>query len=134
MQNEKRNFQRIGINVSGQMVTSQCAPTRVVVLDVSLQGVRIIAPADVLTTPAAESVQLSFKANEDSPAITLTGKVTHFKPDGTSDHVEAGIKITHIPVDDLGALRRLLLLNSGQQDLDAVELEALVDKITAALS
>ena len=39
----------------------------------------------------------------------------------------------HISVDDLGLLRRLLLLNSGQDDLDATELETLVDKITASL-
>jgi hypothetical protein len=36
-------------------------------------------------------------------------------------------------LEDLGALRRLLLLNSGEQDMDTNELMILLDRIADAL-
>ena len=44
-----------------------------------------------------------------------------------------GMQLTHIPLEDLGALRRLLLLNSGEQDMDTNELMILLDRIADAL-
>ncbi|GGF75646.1 PilZ domain-containing protein [Alteromonas lipolytica] len=137
MQNEKRLFQRVPINLCGHLTSPQGSPagnTAVDVLDVSLQGVRIVIPASATTILTAESVTLAFQANEDSPMISLTGTISHQLPSSENQqHIEAGISITHIDVEGLALLRRLLLLNSGQQDMDAGELEALVDKITNAL-
>ena len=134
MQQEKRHFQRVGIHLSGQLITGQGDAIEVEVVDVSLQGLRVARlPAGILL-PAADEVRLIFKANEDSPPISLSGEIIRVDqaPDN-NESSEAGLRITHISVDDLGLLRRLLLLNSGQDDLDATELETLVDKITASL-
>jgi hypothetical protein len=135
MQQEKRHFQRVGIHLSGQLITGQGVAIPVEVVDVSLQGLRVARLPAGVNLPAADKVGLNFKANEDSPAISLSGEIIRLgqTPDN-SESGEAGLRITHISVDDLGLLRRLLLLNSGQDDLDATELETLVDKIAASLS
>lgn len=129
---EKRHFQRVGIYMSGQLTTDQGESMDVEVLDLSLQGVRVNLQSEIPDFPASHNVVLSFQANEDSPPITLTGIIT--RQIQSPESLQAGIKITHIAVDDLGALRRFLLFNSGQADLDDAELEALVNKITAALA
>ena len=134
MQQEKRHFQRVGIHLSGQLVTAQGDAFEVEVVDVSLQGLRIARLPAGVNLPANDKVGLNFKANEDSPPISLSGEIIRLEhaPDNRESS-EAGLRIMHISVDDLGLLRRLLLLNSGQDDLDATELETLVDKITASL-
>tara|TARA_B100000519_G_scaffold45286_1_gene36102 strand:+ start:515 stop:928 length:414 start_codon:yes stop_codon:yes gene_type:complete len=134
MQQEKRHFQRVGIHLSGQLITGQGDAIEVEVVDVSLHGLRVARLPAGVNLPAADKVGLNFKANEDSPPISLSGEIIRLEhaPDN-SESSEAGLRITHISVDDLGLLRRLLLLNSGQDDLDATELETLVDKITASL-
>ena len=134
MQQEKRHFQRVGIHLSGQLITGQGVAIPVEVVDVSLQGLRIARLPAGVNLPASDKVGLNFKANEDSPPISLSGEIIRLEhaPDNRESS-EAGLRIMHISVDDLGLLRRLLLLNSGQDDLDATELETLVDKITASL-
>ena len=134
MQQEKRHFQRVGIHLSGQLITGQGVAIPVEVVDVSLQGLRVARLPAGVNLPAADKVGLNFKANEDSPPISLSGEIIRLEhaPDNRESS-EAGLRIMHISVDDLGLLRRLLLLNSGQDDLDATELETLVDKITASL-
>jgi|TARA_Y100001968_G_scaffold283466_1_gene282126 hypothetical protein len=135
MQQEKRHFQRVGIHLSGQLITGQGVTLEVEVVDVSLQGLRIARLPAGIRLPAADKVGLQFKANEDSPPISLSGEIIRLdQAADNNESSEAGLRITHIPVDDLGLLRRLLLLNSGQDDLDATELETLVDKITASLA
>ncbi|MBR9790820.1 MAG: PilZ domain-containing protein [Gammaproteobacteria bacterium] len=134
MQQEKRHFQRVGIHLSGQLITLEGVSIEVEVVDVSLQGLRVAGLPAGLNLPAADKVGLNFKANEDSPPISLSGEIIRLEQaPNNSESSEAGLRITHISVDDLGLLRRLLLLNSGQDDLDANELESLVDKITASL-
>ncbi|MEC9262834.1 MAG: PilZ domain-containing protein [Pseudomonadota bacterium] len=134
MQQEKRHFQRVGIHLSGQLITGQGVTIEVEVVDVSLQGLRVARLPAGVNLPAADKVGLNFKANEDSPPISLSGEIIRLDPvSDNSESIDAGLRITHISVDDLGLLRRLLLLNSGQDDLDATELETLVDKITASL-
>lgn len=134
MQQEKRHFQRVGIHLSGQLITGQGATIEVEVVDVSLQGLRVARLPAGVNLPAADKVGLNFKANEDSPPISLSGEIIRLDPaSDNSESIDAGLRITHISVDDLGLLRRLLLLNSGEDDLDATELETLVDKITASL-
>ncbi|MDG6098132.1 PilZ domain-containing protein [Alteromonas sp. ZYF713] len=134
MQQEKRHFQRVGIHLSGQLITVEGVTIEVEVVDVSLQGLRVAGLPAGLNLPAAYKVGLNFKANEDSPPISLSGEIIRLEQaPNNSESSEAGLRITHISVDDLGLLRRLLLLNSGQDDLDANELESLVDKITASL-
>ena len=134
MQQEKRHFQRVGIHLSGQLITGQGDAIEVEVVDVSLHGLRVARLPAGVNLPAADKVGLNFKANEDSPPISLSGEIIRLEhaPDNRESS-EAGLRIMHISVDDLGLLRRLLLLNSGQDDLDATELETLVDKITASL-
>jgi hypothetical protein len=135
MQQEKRHFQRVGIYLSGQLITGPGDILPVEVVDVSLQGLRVTWLSSAAKAPPTGSVELSFKANEDSPPIILSGEIIRHSPSLQEENLtEAGIRITYLSVDDLALLRRLLLLNSGQDDLDATELESLVDKITAALS
>ena len=133
MQSEKRLFQRVAINLSGTLITNtETIPVEV--LDVSLRGVRIMVSNADRPQLNSGSVRLSFQANEDSPAIQLTGTISHLMltrdPAGL---YEAGVKITHIDIEDLALLRRLLLLNSGQADMDATELGNLVARIIEGL-
>ena len=75
MQQEKRHFQRVGIHLSGQLITGQGVAIPVEVVDVSLQGLRVARLPAGVNLPAADKVGLNFKANEDSPAISLSGEI-----------------------------------------------------------
>ncbi|NVK54607.1 MAG: PilZ domain-containing protein [Alteromonadaceae bacterium] len=132
MSQEKRQFQRIAINLPGELVfNGETVSTQV--QDLSIQGMRVRLPA----TPrsANQAVTLTFKANAESPLITVKGNMTNISslPDD-GESVIAGIQLTHISVEDMSQLRRLLLLNSGQQDLDTNELSALLDQIAKAFN
>lgn len=134
MHSEKRHFKRIAIQLPGLLEVAG-RTSSVNVVDVSIQGVRIEHTNDI---PASNSIVcLSFKTSDDSPEITLHGKITH--QSAQTEHLEpgqteSGIQLTHISVDDLGNLRRLLLLNSGEQDLDSKELDALLEHISSQAS
>ncbi|MDC8832763.1 PilZ domain-containing protein [Alteromonas gilva] len=132
MSQEKRQFQRIAINLPGDLVIAGETVTTQV-QDLSLQGMRVRLPAT--TSSQNQPVTLTFKANAESPVITVRGSITNITPlaDDT-DFAIAGIQLTHISVEDMSQLRRLLQLNSGQQDLDSLELSALLEQIWKALN
>ncbi len=132
MSHEKRQFQRIAINLPGDLSING-AVVNAQVQDLSIQGMRVRLPASI--QPMEQAVTLTFKANAESPVVTVSGTMTNISsiPDD-SEFAIAGIKLTHISIEDMSQLRRLLLLNSGQQDLDSNELAALLEQITESIN
>lgn len=129
-ESEKRKFQRIAINLTGDLLISGQL-VKVDVLDLSLKGVRIKVPAYI--NHHEEQVTLSFRANGDSPEISITGKFTHhYTPSQGKVTQEAGMRISHIALDDLSMLRRMLLLNGENEHLDMTELAVLLDQLSIA--
>ncbi len=132
MSHEKRHFQRIAINLPGDLVINGETVTAQV-QDLSIQGMRVRLPAT--TPPLNQPVTLTFKANAESPVITVKGTITHVNSvTDDASYALAGLRLTHISVEDMSQLRRLLLLNSGQQDLDSDELSVLLKQIAEGFS
>ncbi len=133
MSEEKRQFQRLPINMHGQLNIAEHTYT-VQVLDLSLQGVRVRLDND-MSLDISQPLTLTIQANEDSPEMTLFGQITHVQHDtgDTAATTVLGMQLTHISLDDLATLRRVLLLNSGEQDMDTHELMILLDRIAEAL-
>ena len=133
MSKEKRQFQRLAIDMNGLLNIAEHT-FEVRVLDLSLQGVRVRVDSNS-ALDISQPLTLTIQANADSPTITLFGQITHVQHEAerTPAATVLGIQLTHIPLEDLGALRRLLLLNSGEQDMDTNELMILLDRIADAL-
>lgn len=133
MSTEKRQFQRLAINMNGLLNIAD-EVFDVQVLDLSLQGVRVRLNND-MSLDISHPLTLTIQPNEDSPVITLFGQITHVQHEAVSTPAATvlGMKLTHIPLDDLSALRRVLLLNSGEQDMDTHELMIMLDRIADSL-
>lgn len=136
MSSEKRVFQRIQINLQGSLTIDGVA-VPITVLDLSLKGMRIALPAKVLSR-INSPINLLMQANEDSPQISVVVALAHYTEASETMHeiesnVTAGFTLIHIDVESMTNLRRLLLLNSGAKEVEASELNALLDSIYRSL-
>lgn len=128
---DKRQFQRIPLKVEGKL-RHQSITVPVMIEDVSLKGIRLSATESALLELPFDShdpYEISFKANEDSPAIVIQLAQLYRQSDTRHPHTFMGCKVEFIELDSLSALRRLIVLNSRDQSLSEHDLEALIDAV-----
>lgn len=128
---DKRQFQRVSLNVNGTLAHNDIS-IEVVVSDVSLQGIKLQATETALSTLPFDSHDpyiATFQANEDSPVITLFISQLYRHADSRKDSVSLGCKVERMDVDSISALRRLITLNSDDASLEEKDLNALVNAV-----
>ncbi|AJP44464.1 hypothetical protein EP12_13210 [Alteromonas australica] len=128
---DKRRFTRIELNVPGTL-SHEDSQIAVSISDVSLTGIRILAPESALSHLPFDShipYTAKFQANEDSPIITLHIEQLYRQNDGRKDSVSLGCKVAKMDVDSVSALRRLITLNSEDAHIDEKDLNALIDAV-----
>ncbi|MBU2979072.1 PilZ domain-containing protein [Alteromonas sp. C1M14] len=128
---DKRQFQRVALNVSGQL-SHRNVSIPIVIKDVSLQGLRLCASdrhLDALPFDSHDPYTVIFKANEDSPDIALFLQQLYRQTQTDSATVDIGCKLDHIDVESLAGLRRLITMNSEDNTISEKDLNALIDAI-----
>lgn len=128
---DKRQFQRITLNVKGNLAHNGMT-IDVIVSDVSLQGIKLQASEAALSDlpfDSHEPYTATFRANEDSPLITLYISQLYRHTDSRKDGVYLGCKVERMDLECVSALRRLIALNSEDTHIDEKDLNALVDAV-----
>lgn len=131
---DKRQFQRVTLNVSGKLAHNDTT-IDVIVSDVSLQGIKLQASETALAALPFDShdpYTATFQANEDSPAITLHISQLYRHADSREEVVSLGCKVESMDLESVSALRRLILLNSEDASIEEKDLNALVDAVYKA--
>jgi len=131
---DKRQFQRVPLNVNGTLAHNDIS-IDVVVSDVSLQGIKLKATENALSTLPFDShdpYTATFQANEDSPVITLSISQLYRHADSRKERVSLGCKVERMDVDSISALRRLITLNSDDASIEEKDLNALVNAVYQA--
>lgn len=128
---DKRQFQRVDLKVPGELsLHGNSIP--VTIEDVSLQGLRLSAAEamlEMLPFDSHDPYTVVFKANPDSPLITLYLQQLYRQSQGNSDLIFIGCKVDHVEVECLAELRTLINLNSGDPGLSEQDLNALIDAV-----
>ncbi|OFC69549.1 PilZ domain-containing protein [Alteromonas confluentis] len=128
---DKRQFQRVDLKVPGELsLHGNSIP--VTIEDVSLQGLRLSAAEamlEMLPFDSYDPYTVMFKANPDSPLITLYLQQLYRQSQGNSDLIFIGCKVDHVEVECLAELRTLINLNSGDPGLSEQDLNALIDAV-----
>ena len=128
---DKRQFQRVPLNVNGKLAHNDNS-IDVVVSDVSLQGIKLQATETALSNLPFDSHEpyvATFQANEDSPVITLSISQLYRHADSRQELVSLGCKVERMDVESISALRRLILLNSDDASIEEKDLNALVNAV-----
>ncbi|BFT29748.1 hypothetical protein D210916BOD24_09240 [Alteromonas sp. D210916BOD_24] len=131
---DKRQFQRVTLNVNGKLAHNDTT-IDVIVSDVSLQGIKLQASESALATLPFDShdpYKATFQANEDSPVITLHISQLYRHADNRKEVVSLGCKVESMDLESVSALRRLILLNSEDASIEEKDLNALVDAVYKA--
>ncbi|WP_334021233.1 PilZ domain-containing protein [Alteromonas sp. S015] len=131
---DKRQFQRVSLNVNGTLAHNDIS-IDVVVSDVSLQGIKLQATETALSNlpfDSHEPYTATFQANEDSPIITLFISQLYRHADSRQERVSLGCKVEQMDVDSISALRRLITLNSDEANIEEKDLNALVNAVYQA--
>lgn len=128
---DKRQFQRVDLKVPGELsLHSNSIP--VTVEDVSLQGLRLSAAEamlDMLPFDSHDPYTVVFKANPDSPLITLHLQQLYRQNPVKRELIYIGCKVDHIDVECLAELRSLINLNSGDDKLSEKDMDALISAV-----
>lgn len=128
---DKRQFQRVELNVPGELgIHGDQIP--VTIEDVSLQGLRLSAAEtmlEMLPFDSHDPYRVLFKVNPDSPLITLHLTQLYRQSPSNNSLVFMGCKVAHIDVDSLAELRRLINVNSGDNQLSEQDMSSLIDAI-----
>ena len=128
---DKRQFQRVDLKVPGELsLHGNSIP--VTVEDVSLQGLRLSAAEAMLDTLPFDShdpYTVMFKANPDSPLMTLYLIQLYRQSPQKAGVIYIGCKVDHIDVECLAELRRLINLNSGDDALSEKDMDALLNAV-----
>ena len=125
---DKRQFQRVDLKVPGELsLHGNSIP--VTIEDVSLQGLRLSAAEamlEMLPFDSYDPYTVMFKANPDSPLITLYLQQLYRQSQGNSDLIFIGCKVDHVEVVRESTL---INLNSGDPGLSEQDLNALIDAV-----
>ena len=128
---DKRQFQRVDLKVPGELsLHGNSIP--VTVEDVSLQGLRLSAAEamlDMLPFDRHDPYTVMFKANPDSPLMTLYLIQLYRQSPQKAGDIYIGCKVDHIDVECLAELRRLINLNSGDDALSEKDMDALLNAV-----
>ena len=128
---DKRQFQRVSLEVNGTLTHNDIS-IDVLVSDVSLQGIKLQATETALLNLPFDSHEpyvATFKANEDSPVITLYISQLYRHADSRKERVSLGCKVERMDVESISALRRLITLNSEDASIEEKDLNALVNAV-----
>ena len=128
---DKRQFQRIKLNVNGTLSHSD-ASVPVIIEDISLQGLRLRASeAELNTLPfdSHEPYLIQFLAHDNHPLIEMYIEQLYRHADTRQPTIAMGCKVHHIDVQSLADLRRLLALNSGDTQFSEHDLDALIETV-----
>ena len=104
---DRRHFSRIQFDGPAYLQTPD-AGLDVQVVDLSLKGVLLELP-DAVSLPASGAFELTIPLNDD---IRIVMSLDFAHPEGT----RAGFHCSHIDMDSMGHLRRLVELNLGDSD------------------
>jgi hypothetical protein len=115
---DNRHFSRIHFDASAVISDGEHEWTTEL-LDISLKGALVKKPADWQAT-TGQAFNLQIKLSEDS-IILMEASVAHVE----NNHI--GFCCHHIDLDGITHLRRLVELNTGNEDLLQRELSALKD-------
>ena len=135
---EQRQFYRVAIHGSGKLIQDN-HEWNVDVVDISLQGLRLnVNVASLSDGIPNKPMRVVLSLNEALPELKAWVQVTHMLPatGDMSPAVSVGCKLTAISVDDIAMLRRLIMLNTGDDNLSDIELATLLaavyDKASSA--
>lgn len=117
MTEERRRFKRIAFDARTELTQGEDR-WEVKLLDLSLKGLLVERPADWQGNPAAP-FQVTVQLGEDAP-VKMETELKHDN-DG-----QLGFQCTHIDLDSISHLRRLVELNLGDEAELERELGALV--------
>ncbi|PIE41195.1 MAG: PilZ domain-containing protein [Gammaproteobacteria bacterium] len=113
--NEKRHFTRVQFDASAVIKTAEGIwDTKVI--DLSLKGALIEKPDTAFVNN--EPIELKLTLSDSRTEIIMQGRIAHT----SNNHI--GMVCEHIDVDSISHLRRIVELNTGQQELLERELEA----------
>ena len=135
---ERRLFHRVAIHNKGVLRHGEHSAD-IEVVDISLQGLRVLAPQhelDFIPLISRDPFIVEFSADQCSPLITAVIEQNYRNEiDDVSAKVggvEIGCKIRHIDVESLANLRRQLALNSDRSDLTEQDLTHFIDRILSS--
>ncbi len=119
---ERRHFQRVDFDHSGMLtlgkVSCDCK-----LIDISLKGALVeVAKADGAQINQGTKGSALFKLSNDVNDICMDIEVMHI------ENARIGLRCTHIDLDSISHLRRLIELNTGDPELLDRELLALVKR------
>lgn len=110
--NESRHFSRIPFHADVRLhfdLTDQVQTTHL--LDISLKGALVQAGQPILKSFMGKRCRLTLVLSRDGERITMEGRVVH------QEGSLMGIECQHIDVDSMTCLRRLVELNTGNENL-----------------
>lgn len=116
---EQRHFSRIPFQSQVQL-SGQAGTAEVMLVDLSLRGALVERPAAWGSLPAGTGLELQIRLGSDEAvAIHMEAEVVHLTPE------RMGLRCTHIDLDSVTELRRLVALNLGDAAVLERELSAL---------
>lgn len=110
--NESRHFSRIPFHADVRLnfdLANQVQTTHL--LDISLKGALVRSGQPIVKSLMGERCRLKLVLGRDGESITMEGKVVH------QEGRLMGIECQHIDVDSMTCLRRLIELNTGDENL-----------------
>lgn len=113
---EQRHFTRIPHDARVD-IRSQDRQWQAILIDISLKGALAAAPDDC-PLQSGDTCDLTIHLSEDVH-IAMQGHVAHREPG------RLGVQCDHIDVDSISHLRRLLEVNTGNEEMLHRELNAL---------
>lgn len=117
--NEQRNFSRIPFDSEVNIIKDDTG-WKSTLLDISLKGALVHKP-EGWDASIDDSCILEITLGEDT-IIKMEGKVAHIESE------QIGFRCEHIDLDSISHLRRLVELNTCDEDLLTRELHALTGK------
>jgi len=116
---ERRYFSRVLFSSQACLVQGQ-QHLAVNLIDISLKGALIQKPIQWQASDLG--LQLKIELEENGIEIVMNVQVTH------DNNTHLGLKCTHIDIDSISHLRRLIELNTGDESLLQRELEQLMSQ------
>ncbi len=116
---ERRLFKRIKFDTQAQLAVGN-THLNCQLVDISMKGALVTTDIDAKLS-TGDTGTLSFDLGDPAHLIIMEVEIAH------CDQQQVGMHCTHIDVDSISHLRRLIELNMGDSDLLQRELRALLD-------
>lgn len=124
--NESRHFSRIPFHADVRLHFDLADDMQTIhLLDISLKGALVQAVQPIVKSFMGERCRMKLELSGDGENITMEGKVVH------QEGQLMGIECQHIDLDSMTNLRRLVELNTGDENLLRRELGEML-KMAAA--